>query len=124
MDTSDDRNDLSLVLKITDGEFSGIFAGDISSQVESELVDRYGEYLDVMLYKANHHGSKYSNCKEWLETMNPQISIVSCASENSYGHPSEEAVCNIENTGSCIFYTMTGGQIKYKESAIYENNRQ
>lgn len=124
MDTSDDRNDLSLVLKITDGEFSGIFAGDISSQVERELVDRYGKYLDVMVYKADHHGSKYSNCKEWLETMNPQISIVSCASENSYGHPSEEAVCNIENTGSCIFYTMTGGQIKYKESAIYENNRQ
>lgn len=48
---------MCLVLKLTDGRFSGIFGGDISSEVEKKLVNEYGDGLSVDFYKANHHGS-------------------------------------------------------------------
>lgn len=47
LDTALDRNDMCLVLKLTDGRFSGIFGGDISSEVEKKLVNEYGDGLSV-----------------------------------------------------------------------------
>ena len=123
-DTASDRNDMCLVLKLTDGAFSGIFGGDISAEVEKELVAEYGKELSVDFYKANHHGSKYSGSKEWIEALSPRWAAVSCAAENRYGHPADEAMERLTDAKCCIFYTMQSGQIKYKESAIYENNRQ
>lgn len=123
-DTASDRNDMCLVLKLTDGAFSGIFGGDIPAEVEKELVAEYGKELSVDFYKANHHGSKYSGSKEWLEALSPRWAAVSCAAENRYGHPADEAMERLTDAKCRIFYTMESGQIKYKESAIYENNRQ
>lgn len=123
-DTASDRNDMCLVLKLTDGAFSGIFGGDIPAEVEKELVAEYGKELSVDFYKANHHGSKYSGSKEWIEALSPRWAAVSCAAENRYGHPADEAMERLTDAKCRIFYTMQSGQIKYKESAIYENNRQ
>lgn len=123
-DTASDRNDMCLVLKLTDGAFSGIFGGDIPSEVEKELVAEYGKELSVDFYKANHHGSKYSGSKEWIEALSPRWAAVSCAAENRYGHPADEAMERLTDAKCRVFYTMQSGQIKYKESAIYENNRQ
>lgn len=123
-DTASDRNDMCLVLKLTDGAFSGIFGGDIPAEVEKELVAEYGKELSVDFYKANHHGSKYSGYKEWIEALSPRWAAVSCAAENRYGHPADEAMERLIDAKCRIFYTMQSGQIKYKESAIYENNRQ
>ena len=123
-DFAEDRNDMCLSFKLTDGDFSGIFAGDIPSEIEKKLVSEYGDGLKADFYKADHHGSKYSSSAQWLEAIKPKWTAVSCAEQNRYGHPSDEAVNRIEAAGSRIFYTMKSGQIKYKESAIYENNRQ
>lgn len=123
-DTASDRNDMCLVLKLTDGAFSGIFGGDIPAEVEKEIVAEYGKELSVDFYKTNHHGSKYSGSKEWIEALSPRWAAVSCAAENRYGHPADEAMERLTDAKCRIFYTMQSGQIKYKESAIYENNRQ
>ncbi|WP_443595989.1 DNA internalization-related competence protein ComEC/Rec2 [Agathobacter sp.] len=123
-DTASDRNDMCLVLKLTDGDFSCVFGGDISAEVEKELVAEYGKELSVDFYKANHHGSKYSGSKEWIEALSPRWAAVSCAAKNRYGHPADEAMERLIDARCRIFYTMQSGQIKYKESAIYENNRQ
>lgn len=122
-DKSDDRNDMSLVLKLKDKDFYAVMAGDVSSRVEEKLVKEYGEKLECNFYKANHHGSKYSNAREWLGTLSPEITVISCAKINKYGHPSDEAVNNITSAGSDIYFTMESGQITYKEREIYENNR-
>lgn len=123
-DTALDRNDMCLVLKLTDGRFSGIFGGDISSEVEKKLVNEYGDGLSVDFYKANHHGSRYSSSADWIEALSPRWAAVSCAAENRYGHPADEAMDRLMDAKCRILYTMQSGQIKYKESTIYENNRQ
>ena len=110
-----DRNDASLVLEVEfemkDGSIRrAIFAGDISTEIEKELVEK-GVLEPVWLYKASHHGSKYSNSKELLQVLQPEITVISCAKKNSYGHPHEEAIERIEEVGSEVFYTMENGQV-------------
>lgn len=87
-----------------------IFAGDISSETEQLLLEK-GVVDNVWLYKASHHGSKYSNSSELLEALKPEISVISCSLRNVYGHPHEEAICRIEAVGCKLFYTMENGQV-------------
>ena len=70
--------------------------------------------IQVDFYKAAHHGSKYSNSEELLQLLHPKIATISCAKQNSYGHPSPEAIDNIQGVGCEIFYTMESGQIKIR----------
>ncbi len=129
-----DRNDASMVLefaiysKETDGFlgmrllqekeseiiYKAFLAGDISSEVEESLLDR-GAVDDVWLYKASHHGSKYSNSSELLEILCPEASVISCSKGNLYGHPHKETIERIETVGSELFYTMENGQVSFKE---------
>lgn len=120
-DVSDDRNDMSLVLRLDNYAFSAIFAGDIASETEKYLVEQDADLLDVDIYKANHHGSKYSNASEWLNAISPKISVISCSSTNLYGHPADEAIENIKASGSQIYYTMYDGQIKINEFGVVED---
>lgn len=108
-----DKNAASLVLRYEEGEFSGIFTGDIG-RAEEELLAASGALRPVTFYKAAHHGSKYSNSEGFLQALSPEISVISCGENNRYGHPGEEAVRNMERAGSRIFETMHGGQIKIR----------
>ena len=105
-----DRNEASLVLQLNCGSIKALFTGDISSEVEEALV-RQGVLSDVWLYKAAHHGSKYSNSSEFLEVIQPELTVVSCSSTNVYGHPAPETIERLEKCGSEVLYTMSGGQI-------------
>lgn len=113
-DSVEDRNEASLVLEVEveNGE-KALFAGDISAETEQLLLDK-GVLEEIWLYKASHHGSKYSNSKELLEVLQPEISVVSCSENNNYGHPGKEAIENMENIGSEVLYTMENGQITIK----------
>ncbi len=105
-----DKNDASLALHMSSPFLTAFFGGDLSTGAEKKLAERY-EYGAVDLYKALHHGSDGSNSETLLSLLRPAVSVVSCAAENSYGHPGEYAMERIEAQGSRIFYTMVGGQI-------------
>jgi competence protein ComEC len=136
---SEDKNDLSLVLLYENENFSALFTGDISSDVEQRLLKSEailalgtGENArpseaglseaglseaglseaGIDFYKAAHHGSRYSNSAELLEVLTPKIAAISCSSTNNYGHPSVEAVSHMESVGAEVYYTMKSGQIK------------
>ena len=68
----------------------------------------------IDIYKAAHHGSKYSNSEAYLKALSPKLSVISCGEHNRYGHPDAEAVARIEAAGSHILYTMKSGQIKVR----------
>lgn len=105
-----DKNAMSLVVSYEEGEFSGIFTGDIDASAEQRLLES-GLLSEVTFYKAAHHGSKYSNSEDFLEILHPEICVISCGKDNSYGHPHVEAVERLKDVGSEIFYTMESGQI-------------
>lgn len=114
--TGTDRNQYSMVLLAELGGMTGLFSGDIGEGQEQELV-KDSQFQNKMkkgitFYKAAHHGSDTSNSLAFLEAVLPEVTVVSCGADNSYGHPGKEAVERITETGSSICYTMENGQIK------------
>ena len=111
-----DENENSLVLQVKwmmqDRDFTALFAGDISTEMEHALSEK-GLLLDVDLVKANHHGSNYSNGERWFSELQPEYIVVSCGKYNQYGHPGKSAIERMEASGAEIFYTMEGGQITF-----------
>jgi competence protein ComEC len=69
-------NNHSLVLKFTYGESTLLFAGDLYSTAERELVAKYGDKLDSDVLKANHHGDKTSSSKPFREAVSAQIVVM------------------------------------------------
>jgi competence protein ComEC len=108
-----DANEDSLVFEIADGGFTGIFTGDIGESTEKSLIAS-GTLGEADFYKTAHHGSKYSNTYDFLQALSPKLAVISCGANNSYGHPSDEAIENISATGARIYITMNDGQVKIR----------
>lgn len=132
-----DKNEGSLVFLYEEGDFSALFTGDIGETSEKQVLEALKQIngMDIAaqtsqdfsqeqinkslekkidFYKAAHHGSNYSNCKEFLQALQPTVSVVSCSKKNRYGHPGEKAIRHMEEAGSSIYYTMESGQITVK----------
>ena len=57
---NEDRNENSIVLKLTHGQTSFMLSGDAEDDQEAYLVDEYGSELSSTILKAGHHGSASS----------------------------------------------------------------
>lgn len=108
-----DLNALSLVLVLEYRDFRGIFTGDIPEAVERELLER-SACAPVNFYKAAHHGSKFSNSRDFLQALRPGVAVISYGRDNRFGHPHPEAVERIAESGANIFLTPECGQITVK----------
>lgn len=76
-------NDQGLILRYRHNQFTSLFPGDISSSAEKKLVSQAKPIQsDILL--ASHHGSATSNSNLFLETVKPDMLVVS----NSRQHPS------------------------------------
>lgn len=114
-----DRNQSSMVLFTQLDGMTGLFSGDIGEEQEQEMVknEKVRCYLEkpITFYKAAHHGSNSSNSMEFLEVLSPEVTVVSCGENNSYGHPGKEAVERMEQVESKLYYTMENGQITLRK---------
>lgn len=118
---TDDKNAASLVLYYEDADFSGLFTGDIGEEEERWLAKHCEKWLGsdsgIDVYKAAHHGSRFSNTEELLKKLKPEIAVISCGVNNSYGHPHAEAVERIKEAGGGIWSTAECGQVMIKIEA-------
>lgn len=112
------RNAYSLVLKLTlnDGDvpFHALFTGDVEADGEERAVaylKKHDADTHIDLYKAAHHGSKYSNTWELIGTAEPTLTVISCGEKNRYKHPHAEAIENFERAGSKIVMTKDVGAV-------------
>ena len=108
-----DCNGASLVCLYEDAQVRALWTGDIGVDQEKWML-KSGRLQKIDIYKAAHHGSKYSNSEEYLKALSPKLSVISCGKNNRYGHPDAEAIAHMEETGSRILYTMYSGQIKVR----------
>lgn len=106
-----DENAKTVVLKVSYGEFDAELGGDLTgstaqgNDVESTVGPEVGQ---VEVYKAHHHGSRYSSNVNWLNATRPRICIVSCGNGNTYGHPTAEAIDRLHAAGVRTYWTETG----------------
>ncbi len=118
----EDPNDGCLSVLIRYKDFSGLFCGDIGIEQEEEIADKYDiSHLDF--FKADHHGSKYSNSEIMLKEMEPKICTISYQEGNSYGHPHKEALNRIKEYALRIYKTGASGQIKITQGLKQDSYR-
>lgn len=84
-----DSNSDSQAYLIQFGDFKLLSAGDLPAQQELEIAKQAG---DVSIVKIGHHGSKTSTSGEFLDTVRPQLAIISVGKDNKYGHPHPETL--------------------------------
>lgn len=103
-------NNCSIAMIFTYGEFDAFFAGDTESDVEKQLISA-GSIKDCELYKVSHHGSDTSNSQSLIDILMPEISVISCGKDNSYGHPSTAVVKRLYDCGSTVYNTAENGTV-------------
>ncbi|MBQ9784061.1 MAG: MBL fold metallo-hydrolase [Clostridia bacterium] len=108
------ENDGSIVLKVTCGNASALFTGDMSASHEAMLVDFYGaRHLSCDLYKVAHHGASDANSQILLEAASPAFAVISCGADNAYGHPHGEVLLRLQQIGARVYRTDLSGDITF-----------
>ena len=103
-----DTNALSLVWRLSYGDFSMLFMGDLPGECERSLE----KLKPTTILKVAHHGSNYSTTEPFLQDIQPQLAIISCSATNRYGHPGKETLKRLEQAKvQNIFITKDCGAI-------------
>jgi competence protein ComEC len=103
-----DENDASLVLKLEYDDFTALFTGDISENVEEAILN---DVPDCDYLKVAHHGSRYSSSEGFLNKAAPEMSVISAGVDNSYGHPHKETLERLKECKTKVFCTQSCGEI-------------
>lgn len=103
-------NDDSLVMRLTYGDTSFLFTGDMTADSEKELIED-GENVKCDVLKVGHHGSSGSSCYQFLYEAEPKIAVISCGRDNDYGHPHEETLGRLKDAGVTVYRTDELGSI-------------
>lgn len=82
--------------------------GDMDSDGERTLVSQGRADTDILV--AGHHGSKYSSSALFLRAASPMWSVVSVG-DNSYGHPTDEALGRMEEYSDYVCRTDISGNV-------------
>lgn len=102
-------NEEGLTILCTAGEFDLLVTGDMGMATERLLIETY-DLPDIEVLMVGHHGSKYSTCEEFLNEILPEVGIISVG-ENSYGHPTVEAMERMAFYGCELYRTDWQGNI-------------
>ncbi len=95
-------NDDSLVIRVTQGETSFLFTGDIEREAESAIAKM--AHRSTVL-KVAHHGSDTSSTQVFLEAVAPEYAVISVGPGTRYGHPDEDVVERILLMGAQLYRT-------------------
>lgn len=107
---SDNLNNTSIVMKLTYGNTSFLFAGDAECEEEQEIISA-GYDLSADVLKVGHHGSDTSTSYVWLREIMPEYAVISVGKDNSYGHPTEAALSRLRNADVQVYRTDLQGDI-------------
>ncbi len=103
-----DLNEASIVFKLSYGDLDILMTGDNDSQTQP-----YPTHIgQIEVLKVPHHGSKTALKDEFLKEIHPQLSVISVAAKNRYGHPRAETLEQLKKIGSQILRTDQNGNIK------------
>lgn len=120
-----ERNNHSLMLEVKYGNCGIVLTGDMSAEGERQWLAQTEQYDlagAIQILKVAHHGSGYSTSEEFLKKIQPEIAVISCGEENTYGHPHEETLERLEAVGSAVMVTKECGAVMVevgKEVKVY-----
>lgn len=106
----DNDNDNSVVYYLDINDYSFLFTGDISKNVERLIVNRYA--IDkVNCLKVSHHGSATGTSSYFVGKILPDYAIIS--TNGKYNHPHKETLDTLNSYLVDTLITKELGNIKY-----------
>ncbi|MCG9128925.1 hypothetical protein JT359_15150 [Candidatus Poribacteria bacterium] len=96
----DDKNDDSLVLKLSYGLVDILFTGDIEATAEGRILTSQQD-LRSEIIKVPHHGSRTSSTAEFLDAVQPRYAIYSLGKGNRYQFPHADVVSRYQDR-NCV----------------------
>jgi len=100
----------SLVLRANLRGATALLPGDVGVQEEEQIMgDVSEEELASDIFVAPHHGSKDLD-KEFVDVVDPDMTLVSVGADNRYGHPAPEALDAYSRHGN-VFRTDKDGSV-------------
>lgn len=106
---SGDLNEQGLTYLCSAGAFDLLLTGDMAGSTERKLLEQY-ELPDIEVLVVGHHGSRYSSTDVFLQQVRPETAIISVGN-NSYGHPTQEAIERLQRHGAAVYRTDEQGNI-------------
>lgn len=106
----DNDNDNSLIYCLLIKDLRILLTGDITSDVEYDLIQNY-DLTSIDILKLGHHGSKTCTSSQFLESTQPKLAINSSGLNNKFKHPSDETVQRLNDFGIRLLDTQKEGDI-------------
>ena len=119
----EDRNDASLVLRLSQGDFQMLLTGDLEKSGEDWLVEQARPAVEqpqpaaqnplrCTILDAGHHGASNATGEALLDLAQPELVLISCGKNNRYGHPAPETLKRLEERGIRWYFTAEVGAIQ------------
>ena len=109
---SGDSNNSSIVVMLEYGSFKFLFTGDVGQVAEPNLISS-GYDLSCDVLKVGHHGSKYSSTTAFLNKVKAEYGVICVGANNTYGHPTSEALNRLSAAGTTVYRTDKNGDVKF-----------
>ena len=107
-------NNNSMVVKVSFGDISFLFSGDIMAEAEKELVGLAGADLACDVLLVPHHGSRSSSSQPFLSKVQPDVAVISAGWKNRFRFPHATILDAYEKIGCRLFRTDRNGAIEIK----------
>lgn len=95
--------------------FEALITGDMGTKGERSLLENY-RLPDIELLVAGHHGAEDSSCATLLQTVKPEMALISAGAGNRYGHPDQKTLDRLTQHGIDIYRTDLMGTVKVSTS--------
>ncbi len=105
-------NDQSCVLKIDTPAASVLLTGDISRDIERDLVSS-GASLKADILVMPHHGSKSSSSRDFIDAVAPDYAIASAGYKNRFNHPHSSVLLRYQQANVEVLNTASSGAIEF-----------
>ncbi len=106
-------NNNSLVVKISLNSVSFLFPGDIMAEAERELISLADGTLDSMVLIAPHHGSRTSSSPQFVDAVNPKVTVISAGRSGRFRLPHAMILQRYQARGCRIFQTALNGAVQF-----------
>lgn len=109
VNTYDESNNMSAVIRISYGSTSFLLTGDAEQESENDILNSKATLKsDVLL--VGHHGSNSSTSQKFLNAVNPKYAVIQVG-KNSYGHPTDTTLKKLTSKKISVYRNDKQGNI-------------
>ncbi len=108
------ENNSSMVIRMSYGPATVLFAGDLEAKGERELIAS-GVDLRATILKVPHHGSHTSSSPPFLAAVAPEVAVISLGYHNRFNFPAPEVIERYRDAGVTVLRTDDDGAINFDD---------